>query len=510
MTRLGNASLPGNHLVIDIQKGGPGNKWEPFSQDSVMTTPSGGDISWESLWGTELSGRPVYLGARQTGNPSRYTFQLQERLSTVELLRRFNCPITVRTRWGCEDLRNMTSYSAIHKYLDARPAGATFTSNLRNVDQVDDDQMRSFSFSAGFEAGTKKLVHSDITGTVVDAAINRVRPVGVLRCAGPCGPGMEGDETFWAVTDAVSGYNGASAPYFMYTTDRGSSWTLIRIDEFLGAAAHATDIALVSGIAVVVGPASAPAYATEDDIYNVGLPTVWHGATGITSNYPTRVAVTPNGTVYAAGPNGHIYKSTDGGRSYSTVSAGSVTAEDVISIAVANDNLVWFGCENGVLLKLSNGVLSTVTVTPADGSSAPTAHITTLAVPPMRLNELFLGTAGGKIWVTTNSTATRPLFEDRGFDGGGTGSVDDLQFAGFAGMFLYVVQTDAANRSRVLRDLSGGALGLDVEVVGSFTSPSAGKKNAIAIPGDNPNYGIVVGEIVSTYGFIGQVDVVAS
>jgi hypothetical protein len=55
------------------------------------------------------------------------------------------------------------------------------------------------------------------------------------------------------------------------------------------------------------------------------------------------------------------------------------------------------------------------------------------------------------------------------FTGSGVGSVDDIDFAGDNGDVLWNLHNDAGPRGRVLRDLSGGGGGADVEVVVGYT-----------------------------------------
>lgn len=252
---------------------------------------------------------------------------------------------------------------------------------------------------------------------------------------------------------------------------------------------------------LVVSPNNGVAYALITDAKSASNP-VWTLASGISANHPKVLAVLPGGDVIAAGDGGYIYKSTDGGFSFASLDAASATTDNINAIEVVSDNLVWFGCDSGTLLKYNGKGVSVVTTT------GITANINALAVPVGRNKELYMGMADGSIQRTNDSTVTAPTFTQKTWAGSGVGSIDDLLFVGPLANTLYISQANAAGASRILRDLSGGALGNQVEEVSTYDSPGNGGYNSIA--GGNENFIMVVGEVEATYGFIGQVVEVAA
>ncbi len=90
-----------------------------------------------------------------------------------------------------------------------------------------------------------------------------------------------------------------------------------------------------------------------------------------------------------------------------------------------------------------------------------------------------------------------------GLPASGSGSIDDIQAGGFRGSVLFILQSNAANTSRVLRDITGGATAMKIENVGDFTNPANFRLNSIAPA--SITRAITVGQIHETYAFIGSV-----
>jgi hypothetical protein len=78
-----------------------------------------------------------------------------------------------------------------------------------------------------------------------------------------------------------------------------------------------------------------------------------------------------------------------------------------------------------------------------------------------------------------------------------------MSFAGNDGEILYLIQTNGSSQSRILRDLSGGKLGNDVEAISQFTSPSNAAFDDIFAADENT--AMVVGDVTGGQGFIGLV-----
>ena len=91
------------------------------------------------------------------------------------------------------------------------------------------------------------------------------------------------------------------------------------------------------------------------------------------------------------------------------------------------------------------------------------ANLLCVVVPAGRPKEVCIGTNNGRIYRSTDEGDT---FARISFDGDSVGTVDDLDFCGPCGSdVMFILHNDAGPRARILRDLSGGAGGADVEVV---------------------------------------------
>lgn len=487
-----------SQTMVDVRPGGAGNAWQIFDMQSEVTAPTGGGQPVDSRWGRSADGSDEYKGSVRTDNPQRYEFDLMKRLDYAQrsFIKRLKCPADWRIRQRCGDVRDLTNYLAVIEYIDGAITGNSYSAPLaNNAAEPGDDEMDTFSISAGFEVREKKLVHLDVTKSNVDAVINKVISVGVPICPGDCGPEVTGEEEFWDVTnrDSTPGYFAQATAQFGYTLDSGQTWSYSYINQFQNA--DALGLVKLGPRVFAVSPQGGVAYARIEDIKN-GVASPWTRALAGGTNGPRAIAVTPNGTLWAAGNNGFVYRSIDGGFTWTTFDAGVTTTQQINTIAVANDDLVWFGANNGVLMRYFGQVLSRVT-------TGLTTAINTAAVPSGREAELYFGTADGRIFRTRASTASTPTFTAMTFDGSGSGAVEDLQFAGIRGNVLFVVQSRSDGKSRVLRDLSGGNLSNDVEVVASYDSPVQNGINSIAPA--NENFAITVGELVGGFGFTGVV-----
>lgn len=483
---------------VYIRKGA-GNAWQLFSLQGEMAATSGGGRSVESRWGRKDGGGEEPKGSILTSNQERWEGDLMRRLNIqqIEFLQKLEkCPFDVKVLQLCGDYRDRTNYLAAIGYLDGYTTSKTYSTALaNNADTPGDDTMETFSGSWIDEFRQEKLAHLDITNADQDVAINKVISVGLARCDGDCGVEKSGEEEFWFVTDqdATPGYLTVPAARFGYTLDSGATRTFGYIEPFQHA--DALDVAKLGDYVLVASPQGGVARANFNDILN-GVLLPWTRTLVGGTNGPRAIAVTPGGIVWAAGNNGYIYKSVDGGLTWTTFSAGSVTTQQINDIVAVADDNVWFAANGGVLLRYNGRVAARVTI------SGVSANLNCVAVPRGRSKEVYVGTANGLIYRSRNTNATTPTFALVSVDMSGSGSIDDIEFAGYLGNIMAVLQSNAAGRSRVLRDLSGGNGALDIEIIGSFDLPNNTNINSIAMA--NENFGLTAGELVDGFGFIGQ------
>lgn len=487
-----------------LRPGGPGNPWGLADPNGAMVeAPSGGGADVNSRFGVNEWGENIYLSAIRDGDPERYTTTLSTRLDIATALTQFgifDCPNDVAVYQRCDDFSPINYQLAI-LYYDGHLTSDGFNESLTNLpENTEADLMITSEISlAPFKMGRKPLAHNDITKQHSDVNFNRVISVGRKSCPGSCGTSVnDGKQDFWAVTnrDNTPGYVGQAVPRFYYTRDGGNTMTGSYVPVFT--AADLTDVIRVGERALVVSPQGGVAYAKYQDIYD-GVEQ-WSLATGFTGgNFPRRLFAVSPSIIWAAGGSGRIWRSEDGGMSWTLMDNGTVTAQQINSISFVNKNLGYFAGNSGALVKYFNGAFSLVPV--SDGTTTVTANLNVVATERQRDREVYVGTGGGQIWGNKESGKANK-WSNKAFPLSGNGSVVDMQFAGWKGDCLLIIQNDINGYSRILRDISGGALGNQVEEIGYFTQPS--QNGIVSIAMADINTGLCVGNIHETYGFIGK------
>jgi hypothetical protein len=503
------SSLPANTDIF-VRKGA-GNPYLALELDAETDAPSGGGQSYESRWGRGANGGVALRGTATTSNPERIDGQMMLRLKSetyLTSLQKMKCLPDFLITQACAVKGIPLNYTMALGLLEAPITSRGYSANLANATESNDEDIKeTYDYTAALDFRTKKMTHLDISGTWSDFAVNKVVNVGATQCAGDCGPEDDGAQEFWLASDrdTTPGYSALNTPKFMWTTDQAGS---IRKETYVDVLGNSDgmDVARMGNNIVFVsntGVAIAPISSVYDEQANP-----WTLATGI-SGVPKSIAVIDANTAYLVGQAGKIWKTTDGGASWTLIDNGATTSQNLNWIAKASDTLLWVGGNSGVLIRIvvigATQTISTVNIITSAGAAILSAgeNINVVAAPAGR-NEVYLGTSGGKIVRSTRANVTRPIFESKAFPMSGTGQVDDLQFVGYKGNMLFVLQRNAAGNSRVLRDISGGYLtNSQVEVIGDFTVPVNNKMNSIAPA--NENYAMVAGEVESTYAYIGSV-----
>jgi hypothetical protein len=506
----------GDASTVDIQPGGPGNPWQVFDQNGMLDAPSGGARARSTMWGRDDRGGLSPRTLIYTGNPDDWTATLTYPLSSENALKRLNCPFNIRSRQYCSPNRaNMTAYVSpgMIGYLQATITSFGYDNGLAMNDGQATDVNRTAALAASLEAKWTPLAHDDISLTTSDVAFKRVINISAETCQGACGLGTTEEDAWLAVTlkDASPAYGGGSAPWLYYTTDRWVTRTGVRIGALIGS--DALDVVLAGSRVVVFSDTKAPVYAQLADIYNgITDPLLWASASGISesgTNFPKYAVAVDAATILAVGAGGRIWLSTDGGVSFSKIyDTGALTSNNLNAIDAQPGGNAFVGGNSGTLIRLSKvpGAASFVgaVVSVKDASlNVLSSNINSIRTPSTRGDEVYLGTAGGEIWRSRNINAVKPVFQNMKFDKAGIGSIADMDFIGYQGNTLFVVQSYTDGSSRVLRDFSGGALANDVEIIGDYVTP--GNFGMVSIAAANENMAICVGPTHGTYAFIGMV-----
>jgi len=503
--------------TLDIQPGGPGNAFQVFDINGAIDSPSGGGRNRTTLWGRDERGGLAPRGIIQTSNPEDWKSNLTYPLSSENLLKRLNCPFTIRVRQYCGINRSaMTSYSApgMIGYLGTTVTSFGYDSALAVGDGQAKDLMKKCAIAGALEQTWTPVAHDDISLTTQDTAFKRVLNIGAEICFGACGIAATEEDAWVAVTvkDASPAYGGGSAPWLYWTTDRWVTRNPVRIGALLGSDAY--DVVLAGQRIIVFSDTKPPVYANLSDIYNgVVDPLLWASSSGLSSlsgsNFPKHAYAVDSSTIIGVCAAGTIVLSTDGGFSFSILYAsGALTAQNLNAVDGFAGGNVMIGGNAGTFIRLaktpgSSSFVGTL-ITVRDASlNTLSSNINSVRCPQGRGDEVYLGTAGGEIWRSRNVNATKPVFQNMKFDKTGTGSIADMDFVGYLGNTMFVLQSFTDGTSRVLRDFSGGNLGNDVEPVGDFVTPGNFGYNSISAA--NVNMAMVVGNVHGSYAYIGMI-----
>lgn len=502
MTYYSNLS---ERSAVYIRKGA-GNRWTLLDEGGTMLEAfTGGAADVESRFGLNAKGQRIYLGAIKQGDAARFTTSASFRVDLARLidqLRKGNCPFDVFVQQRCGDL-GWSNYNGGILYYDGYTTNKAFSESMTLLaDNTETDLMRQLDLSfAPIEDAALKLVHKDITDTWSDFDINRIISVGVARCSGDCGVIGEndGEQDFWAVTDAdnTPGHGGFSAPRFLYTEDGGTTKNGSSVQVLLGGNLFAVAKA---GEYAIVGGSTGIAYAKFQDVKD-GVVNPWTLA--LSASNINDIVFVSSDVGYACANSGVIYKTTDGGFSWTVLSSGTITAQNLNRISFVDSTTGYFAGNSGALVQYFNGTLSLMPVRTSVGGAAVTANFLTVATVRSG-NEVVLGTSTGLMYKSSNALGSYPLFSAMsGLDGLGSGSIDDIQFAGFRGSVMFVIQTAANGTSRVHRDISGGATSMQCEIIGGYTNPANFGINSIAPA--SITRAMTVGDVHETYGFVGSI-----
>lgn len=510
----------GGRASVDIRPGEAGNNWVILDRNGAIDGgPTGGGRDRDELWGRGDRGGLLYRGPLFKSNPKQFKVKWTYPLTSENFLKKLgNCPFTLRARQYCDPNRtNMTGF--VSPGMIGYHTVTSTTDGFDNSPAMEDGQAKQVKMTQDGQAGLKQhyapLTHLDVSNGTNDVQNNKVIQIGADACAGACGFPDASEEDSWAwvtAKDTTPLYSGSSVPWFYYTVDRFATRNGVRIDPFTGV--DATDVILMGSKFVVFSPNKAPAYAAFADIVNgVTAPNLWFTCSGFSAisspNFPTAAVSINSSVALAVGAGGRIWQSTDGGITWTLIDNAGISTVNYSCITAQNDGNAFIGGATGTLVRMlkipgqTTYTGSVVVVKDAAGNLLA-SNINCVETPPGRGDEVDIGTAGGEVWRSRNMLATKPVFVNMPVDRKGTGQIIDIEFSGYHGDVMWVLQNDANGNSRVIRDLSGSALGPDQDIsFNDFVTP--GNNGYKSIASCNPNCCVVVGAVHSAFGYIGQI-----
>lgn len=453
---------------VDVQIGGPGNNWQYLSACASMDGPTVPYGDFDTKWRQD----PAVAGGFKRSSkirtaPDLVSFNLMTKLGKVNYLKRLRCSFSTRARYAiCGEREDPANYDPVMvAYCNADITEKSYD-NMVVTDPGDNDEVLVTSaVSADYEYEVRK-VSTGRTGslaTLGDQAINDIEYCGGQSCAGYCGAESDGCTLVFACTDAdASPYAAPNLIKGLKDLVTGAiTWSNSPV---LGANGNLDGIECAGSRIVVSSSADSAIFYNSDPNQNQNS---W------IKILLTRVPAANQNALFARttrelwlGCNGgYILKSVDAGTTWVEVHSATLTTQNINAVYAYNKDLVVAVGNNGVILLSNDGGSTWDDITE---TSTTAANLLCVIIPPGRPKEIYIGTNNGRIYRSTNGGDT---FSQVVFDGDSVGTVDDIKFCGpCAGDVMWFIHNDAGPRGRILRDLSGGAGGPDVEVVMDYTS----------------------------------------
>jgi hypothetical protein len=482
---------------VDVQIGGPGNNWKYLSACAAMTGPTVPYGGTEIRWCQDPNKADGFrISSKFKTAPDQIGFDLTTKLGKVEYLNGLECPFTTRARYAkCDEREDPSNYDPFMlAYCDSDLQEKSYDDLVITDPGNNDEIMVTTPVQASYEYRVK-LLNASRTGTLAglgDQPINDIEYCDQAQCPGVCsGVRSDGCAVIWGVTDVdVVAYPAPSLIRGIKDLNTsGMTWTNYPI---LGLNNNVEGIECAGSRLIVSSNGdSSIAYndlAPDQDEWNV----VVIGNAPAAS--PHALFARTSREVWLACANGYVYKSVDGGATWDSMHEGTETTETLNAVWAYDKDLIYAAGDNGVMIRSQDGGMTWTDITEVTTTAA---NILKIIVPPNRPDEVYIGTNNGMIYRSTDAGAT---FAEMTFVGQGVGTVDDLDFCGpCAGDVLYILHNDAGPRARILRDLSGGAGGADVEIVMDWLDVISTGIELNALACCNVNEAVAAGENYGGY-----------
>jgi photosystem II stability/assembly factor-like uncharacterized protein len=485
---------------VDVQVGGPGNAWQYLSACAHMsgpTVPLGGtEIRWcqdPNRAGGFMVSSEIETAADQI------SFDMMTKLGKVDYLQDLACTFSLRARFAkCGEREDPSNYDPIMlTYCPSRITERSYDDLVIADPGNNDEILVTTPVTATYEMRIKSVNAGRIgtnAATVGDQPINDAEYCDSESCPGYCGSRSDGCTVAWFITDTdAAPYANPNLIKMVKNMTTGAlTWTVNPILPFNNNA----DGIECAGSRLLVSSNGDSVVAYND---NDGDQDDWNPIT--LGNAPaarhTALFARTAREIWVAAAAGYVYKSVDGGSTYTAMHAGDWTVENMNAVWAYDANLVYAVGNNGAMIKSNDGGETWDDITEV---ATTNNNLLVVIVPPGRPKEVFIGTNDGAVYRSTDEGDT---FSQMSFTGDDVGTIDDLAFCGPCnGDVLYILHNDAGPRGRVLRDLSGGAGGADVETVAGYTDVVLAGIELNALSCCNANEVVVGGENYGGYPMI--------
>src|SRR3990167_7183579 len=452
---------------VDVQIGGPGNNWQYLSACAAMSGPEVPYGDTEIRWCQDpQQANGFKISSKIRTAPDQITFDLMTKLGKVDYLKRLRCFFGLRARFvKCGEREDPANYDPIMlSYCPVDLQSKTYEDLVITSPENQDEILVTTPSSASYEYRIKKVAggRTGSSTTLGDQPINDIEYCGGVDCPGYCGDEDDGCTKIYGVTDTDT--TTYAAPNLIkgvknLVTDV-ITWTNTPI---LGANSNIENIECAGSRLVISSNGDVAVFYNDAN----GDQNEWNKIplTRTPSSNHNALFFRTAREGWLGCNSGYVLKSVDGGATWNEVHSATLTTENINAVFAYDKDLVWAVGNNGVILKSTDGGQSWQDMTE---TSTTAANLLAVVVPPSRSKQAYVGTNNGRIYRTTNEGTDWSRIS---FDGDSVGTVDDLAFCGpCAGDVLWILHNDAGPRGRVLRDLSGGAGGIDVETVVDYTT----------------------------------------
>lgn len=469
---------------VDVQIGGPGNPWMYLSPTATMSGPSiplgGTEIRWEQ---DPNKANGFKISSKFRTAPGQIGADITTKLGKINYLSDLFCTFGMRARFAaCGEREDPSNWDPlILAFCDVDLTDYSYDDLVITDPANQDEIMVTSPWQARYELRIEKMEPGRLgsASELGDQPLNDVEFCDTASCGGYCGDRSDGASIIYGVTDAdAAPYAAANFVKGVKNVSTGAwTWTTAPI---LGLNGNVEAIECAGSRHVVSSNSdSAIAYndndGDQDEWITVSL------ANAPAARHTALYARTPR-ELWVAAASGFIYKSIDGGITWNAVHSGTLTAENLNGVFAYSKNLIYACGDNGVMIKSTDGGSTWSDITE---TSTTSANLLKIVVPPERPKEVYVSTNDGQIFRSKDEGAT---FSRMPIDGDGVGTIDDFDFCGpCAGDVLFILHNDGGPRGRILRDLSGGNGGADIEIVSDYTQIiSAGiQLNALACASGN-------------------------
>jgi len=373
------------------------------------------------------------------------TFRMSYDRSEILRLARLRCAFDVQVHIGaCTDPRDFDlGYEKVQVFENALVTtyGTTDIGAMSGDDQAGVDEEVEISARTLYEI--LPMRYTEVAAGYVGQTVVAVTVADTAGC-GDCAAPSDGCSKVFALANAPGSSPGTLAEVIATTDGYGSVVVDSPINS-LSLAENVSDGTVVSDQYVVISnDSNSLHYASLDDILDAEASPWTEVTTGfVVGGEPNAIInITPLDT-WIVGDGGYVYFTASPGDGVTVMDAGSTTIEDLNDVEA-------FDIENIVAVGNNNAVIFT-----ADGSSftavtGPAAGVDLTAVAMRTAAEWWVGTADGRVFVTTDSGDHWTLK-------GMKGTLAKITKIGWANDTVgFVAAATAAPASRLFRTINGG------------------------------------------------------